>query len=353
MGARSNRSKLLWCVAAPWLVAACLELFVAGFDLAPARGRPMTIWTPYEDMKSTGPRATHRPSPGWLWEPVPGATIDGKPMNPAGYPGPELARERAGGLRMLVLGESAAFGLLVSDAESWPRRLEASLRTRGFQVEVQNLAVGGHTIAQGRARYRGLGREYAPDVVLACFGGVNEHWPAPGGMSDLGKIELVGSAAYATRELLERSAGARWLLSLGGQRTTLAADAGLRRVSMDEYRSLVLALCDDVRSDGAELVLVRPAFSLAGMATKPKATEYGELLSWTASEAGIPLADTHAAFRAREAELRTAPAAPDPLFFDDFHPTPAGHAIFAAEVERTLERAGLLARARAGAGADQ
>ena len=73
------------------------------------------------------------------------------------------------GTRILVLGDSLAAGYGVAAGDAFPVRLEARLRSRGFNVEVINAGVSGDTSAGGRARL-----EWAladkPDLVVVELG---------------------------------------------------------------------------------------------------------------------------------------------------------------------------------------
>lgn len=61
--------------------------------------------------------------------------------------------------RVVVLGDSLTAGYGLAAADSFPARLQAALRARGWDVEVVNAGVSGDTTAGGRAR---LGWALAP-----------------------------------------------------------------------------------------------------------------------------------------------------------------------------------------------
>jgi acyl-CoA thioesterase-1 len=64
---------------------------------------------------------------------------------------PFSAGDRA--LRLVALGDSLTAGFGLPPGEAFPDRLQAVLRTKGFDVEVVNAGVGGNTAADGLARY--------------------------------------------------------------------------------------------------------------------------------------------------------------------------------------------------------
>lgn len=65
--------------------------------------------------------------------------------------------------RIVVLGDSSTFGLLVKTKDNWTEHLEDKL---GKKFEVINLAVHGYDIPYEVERYRRRGIKYDPDLVL-------------------------------------------------------------------------------------------------------------------------------------------------------------------------------------------
>jgi hypothetical protein len=108
----------------------------------------------------------HRYSEVYGWEPRPGVyrMHSGKTVtvNAAGQRGPEAPRRGDGReTRVLLLGDSIAFGLEVGDDETFAHRLAAE---HGF--EVVNLAVDGYGPDQSLLKLEREGLGYAPDIVL-------------------------------------------------------------------------------------------------------------------------------------------------------------------------------------------
>jgi acyl-CoA thioesterase-1 len=72
-------------------------------------------------------------------------------------------------LRILAFGDSLVAGFAVSSKAAFPVRLEKSLRSMGFEVEVINAGLPGDTTTGGLARLeRAL--ECAPDMVILELG---------------------------------------------------------------------------------------------------------------------------------------------------------------------------------------
>jgi len=73
--------------------------------------------------------------------------------------------------RVLVLGNSCAFGIGVDDEETWPARLEEMLRrSTGGDVLVMNASVPGYSSYQGKCFLETRGFALRPDLVIASFG---------------------------------------------------------------------------------------------------------------------------------------------------------------------------------------
>jgi lysophospholipase L1-like esterase len=102
-----------------------------------------------------------------------------------GLRGPEAAaRPPPGSRRVLVLGDSVAFGWGLDEAESYPAALAEALRGRGLAAEVLNAGVPGYSTADEAALHRELAPALAPDLVVLAVS-LNDFTPAPS-LSPLG-----------------------------------------------------------------------------------------------------------------------------------------------------------------------
>ena len=91
-------------------------------------------------------------------------------INSHGMRGVEIERAKAEGTtRILVLGDSVAYGLLVATEEAFPALLERGLSTPERPVEVLNAAVSGYGPFNELAYYPAKGRRFAPDLVVVVF----------------------------------------------------------------------------------------------------------------------------------------------------------------------------------------
>lgn len=92
-------------------------------------------------------------------------------INSLGLHGEEISRAKPSGMRRIaVVGESSAFGYLVSDGQEAARLLEVELRRRGLDVQVINGAVPGYNLYQSTVRFREVLAPLEPDVVLLYAG---------------------------------------------------------------------------------------------------------------------------------------------------------------------------------------
>ena len=92
-----------------------------------------------------------------------------KPSTAAAAEVPVMGRER----RILALGDSLFAGYGVKPGESYPAKLEASLRARGINARITNAGVSGDTTAGGleRLEFTLNSQAQAPDLVIISLGG--------------------------------------------------------------------------------------------------------------------------------------------------------------------------------------
>jgi hypothetical protein len=124
----------------------------------------------YEPDYLVSTRGFHVFSPTYGWAPRKGISVvvDGKQVsfNARGYRGRELPVPKVGDRRrVIVLGDSIAFGLDVSDEETFTHLLD--VRDNG--IEAGNLAVQGYGSGQELLVLTREGLRYDPDVVVLAF----------------------------------------------------------------------------------------------------------------------------------------------------------------------------------------
>lgn len=106
-------------------------------------------------------------------------------FNRLGYRSPERAREKpAGTKRIVTAGGSTTFDLLSpSNEQSWPWRLEETLRERDPNVEVWNAGFPGWTSLENLVSLASRDVDLQPDVVV-LYQGINDLQPAAADSSD-------------------------------------------------------------------------------------------------------------------------------------------------------------------------
>lgn len=261
--------------------------------------------------------------------------------------------------RVLVLGDSVAFGFGVAQEQTFPAVLEERLAGTSPTVEVLNLGVSGYNPYTELALFQDLGVDYEPDLVVAqfCINDLNDptlHFDVQTRMH----LSMIPDAAFPDpSQRRGAAAGAsvalRWcrrsqlcsrLDELRLAWTTPEPDEAAQRAAAvpiegeagpewawleARYSELARA----VRDADAEFVLL--AFPYPGQLGDAAAHPVQERLVELGRRGGFLTVDPLPAFRAATRERTN-------LFLDWWHPTPAGHRLAAAELERQLGCAGLL-----------
>lgn len=173
-------------------------------------------------------------------------------ISPQGLRGQEAVIPKPAGVkRVLVLGDSLAYGLFVPAGETFPREMERLLKQKDNAFEVINAGVNGYTTFNEVRFFQSEGVRYEPDhVILAfCFNDIVNpvlHWGEEGDFfKDLPReafaryedhLQRVKPALYGPRSaasrLLEKSHLYRFLLSrwkLWQMRTLRYQEQGGRR----------------------------------------------------------------------------------------------------------------------------
>jgi len=313
---------------------------------------------------------------GWLYGLRPGAegrlSSTGDTLyriNQDGFRGPRHARPRpAEAMRVVVLGDSIAFGYAVEEASTFPRVLEAKLAAIVPQagIEVVNLGVGGYNAWNEAELLKVVGISYQPDLVLVqfCINDLNDptlHFDAQTRLL----LSTIPDAAFPNPSLrrgprhspsrlwawcaaskLCALARDRWLAAHENNFDDAAKRAAVLPVESDdgpEWRWLetrYLEMASAAESAGARFAVLAfpyPA-QLEGRGLDP----VQERLLSLARRHGWTAVDPLPAFRA-------AHAAGTVLFIDWWHPTAAGQRIAAEETLRVLACSGELGEKARGA----
>lgn len=162
-------------------VSAIVTLLIA--ELAIRLVRPQAAFIVSPGLYENDPPRGYRLTPGFRGRMTNRVEYDTEvAINRQGLRGPELERLPRGGLRVLVLGDSFAFGVGAEQGESYPARLEEVLRSRGVRAQVLNAGVPGYSVPDAVTWFAAHGKALAPDVVLlTVFTGNDLQDAAPGG----------------------------------------------------------------------------------------------------------------------------------------------------------------------------
>ena len=122
----------------------------------------------------TGHKYLYDSSLGWRNIPDWEATTNGNKLtiNSLGFRGQEYAREKPVGVkRIMVLGDSFAWGYGVADNETFSAKLDKQL---GNNFEVLNAGVSGWGNDQQYLFFRDDGKSFSPDIVVVAFFLIND-----------------------------------------------------------------------------------------------------------------------------------------------------------------------------------
>ncbi len=192
---------------------------------------------------------------GWTLRPGASTWVSGArvSVNAEGYRGPLLPAPDRSQTRVVVLGDSVAFGHDVADGVPFPWQLD----TRGTGLRVANLAVPGYGPTQEWLVLRGAGLALRPDIVVLCFCRANDFvdtvaqvflydgvTPKPHCALTGDQLVLYPPQTSAWRRLLLRFADESHLLNRALTLSRPAAEPGLARGAAqgesweDRYRRL-------------------------------------------------------------------------------------------------------------------
>jgi lysophospholipase L1-like esterase len=320
-------------------------------------------WMPV-DRSDAGLRDLHelRPEDPWIYGLKPGARatleISGDvvyAINEDGYRGPRLPVSKPPGvLRVLVLGDSLAFGYGVAEEATFPRRLEQSLARRS-PAEVLNFAVGGYNPYNEAALFAARGAGYSPDLVLVqfCINDLNDptlHFDAQTRLH-LGAIPEAAYPDPAERRGAASELGGWWRQCRRLRVCALIDDAWLalrkpardaasvqatfapREIPPGPARRWIAARYREIAREaaaiGARFAVVIFPYRDQLEARAPDRVQ--AQLAALAREQGFEVIDLLPSFR------RAAEGSDDSLFLDAWHPTAAGHAVAAEAIHAQLE----------------
>ncbi len=279
--------------------------------------------------------------PTRLWANGPGVRENGgttATINQDGLRGPLPGPRPTERHRVLLLGDSTAFGHGVADGESFIDGTGELLQEEGLDVDVVNGAVAGYSIAQSRLLMEEQGWGYDPTLLVISTLWSDNTWDS------FRDEDLLASRALAQKNPLAHSAAVRLLATaLGrlmppktGQIVTVSRlgewpEGRVRRVPLQRYHELLDELVRDAADRGVGVLLLR----LGNTQQLERSDEY---MSWDpyfeamgalAEHHQLPLVDVGPLFLASGLQEQE-------LYLDVMHPTTRGHKLIAKALRDTL-----------------
>ena len=247
---------------------------------------------------------------------------------------------RPGVRRIIVLGDSFTWGLLVPDSDSiWPARLERAL---GGSTEVVNMAQRGWTTANEAEFLRRLGWQFDPDLVIVQFYLNDAYESQPGMHFEEGRrlylLPLQFWQGYIRRSTLSSLVSQAVNGLLFGVLFRQEENEGRYEESAPgwgQMRAALQEIGDSARGRAVPALLVLFPDLTPGEWTAETypSRDIHERVAATARSAGLEVLDLAPAFAAEGGDWKRWWASPY-----DAHPNEAAHAVAAAAVARHLRQ---------------
>jgi lysophospholipase L1-like esterase len=161
--------------------SAVAGLLVAELAVRLIRPQPVMLVSP--GLYAPDPPRRYRLQPGFEGSVTNRVEFDTRvAINRQGLRGPEIGPKAPGTFRVLVVGDSFAFGVGAREGETYPAQLQRILRSRGRRAEVLNAGAPGFGVPDAVAWFQRWGWTLEPDVVLVTVFVANDlQDAAPGG----------------------------------------------------------------------------------------------------------------------------------------------------------------------------
>ena len=273
-------------------------------------------------------------------------------VNVLGFRGPMPDQPKPSGrTRIVTTGDSSFFGFGVNDDEVFSYRLQAQLSSKGQDVDVMNMGIGGYTIVQHKLFLEEEGWDLEPDLLVLANVWSDNTWDTFHD-EDLIRSNRFAAANHLTRSALVKLFAGWWYGQFGTESSKVvvwnAADGWptdkVRRVPLKRWFAIHEELMLEAAERGVGVVLIKPTNSFLlsedHVGPAPAWTPYFESIDLLGEHFKVPVLDVTEAYgRAMEAG-----APPTALLWDKMHPTALGHQVLADAMETLLADAGWPAR---------
>jgi len=280
----------------------------------------------------------HRPHPVYLWELFPnhhertmlGGAVKRLDVNSLGFRGPEvLIKKPEGTFRILILGDSSAFGYGTAQNEVFSHILQKELAKRdpGKIVEVINGAVPGYTTFSSMRVFQGKGAGLNPDMVIVAHNNdpdldweMDKNRASRGVIAELKRVLYKSDLYMLLRKIIlnTRLKKRQFLYNRPPE------GKGIHRVSPEDLKSNLETIASICQKKRAHLVII----SMPRMEDEDdKIKLYRGIMKKSAKNARGTFIDLFKKWGREDCEG---------LFIDDMHPNAAGHKKIAREVAETI-----------------
>jgi len=250
-------------------------------------------------------------------------------INNQGFRGENWPREiPSDATRILVVGDSCAFGWGAPMGESFPERLPQSISGAATPVDVMQAGVPGYTSFQTLRLFRKWAPEYRPHWVIV-YVATNDTAPCvekpdkemaqtgPGLFED---SILAKSRLFALFRDFGFLIYKQLVLEKKDYDGAVDWESGPRRVSLEDFRENLATLAREAKGLSAKVVLLNQQRAVPD----PMLEKYNQAVREVAEAEGASFVDVAGAFLARpSSEVFLAPE------IDRVHPNPEGYALIA------------------------
>jgi lysophospholipase L1-like esterase len=276
----------------------------------------------------------HQPHPTLFWRLMP--NLLEMNFGPAkvftdshGFRSPEIDIQKpADEYRVMVLGDSSAFGFFIKNNETFGAKLTEALRQKYPQKHVKliNAAISGYTTYQGATFMKEYGWKYSPDLIIIAF---NDD-PQLEWKTDLERVPpafilpvfrlLYSSNIYLTlkKEMINMQVKKNPAFAL---RPDFKNEKS--RVTPEQVRQNVSYITETAKKSGAKVIIVSMPLQSAGELIE----KYRIVEEEVADQNNFPFLDLLYAWQ----DLPQ-----NEVFFDVMHPTAKGHKMIADELYKIV-----------------